>query len=73
MNKNYKPVRLAGVASKMLLASTVLLSPTALMAANSQSSNTSVMAQSQNGTIKGTVVDENGEPMIGVAIRVGGG
>lgn len=56
----------------MLLVSTVLLSPTALMAVNSQSSNASVMAQSQNGTIKGTVVDENGEPMIGVAIRVGG-
>ncbi len=73
MNKNYKPVRLAGVASKMLLASTVLLSPTALMAGNSLSSAASVMAQSQNGTIKGTVVDENGEPMIGVAIRVGGG
>ena len=74
MRKLKKPDCLSGVTSKVLLASAVLLSPATMLAGNETGARLappSVVQQSN--TIKGNVVDETGEPLIGVTIKKKGG
>lgn len=74
MKQLKNPARVAGVTSKVLLVSTMLLSPAMMMAGNGQGSNMNPPSVAQQaGSVKGNVVDELGEPMIGVTIKKKGG
>ncbi len=65
---------LTGVASKVLLASLGLLAPALASAANGEVTRiTPPHVEQQAAAIKGNVVDETGEPMIGVTIKKKGG
>ncbi len=52
---------------------TLGLTPAAALAGNSVAQPTQVAALQQTKAIKGNVVDENGEPLIGVSVRIVGG
>ena len=70
MKKLKNPVAFAGITSKVMLVSTVLLTPTAMMAGNGQRGiQTPPSVVQQSKSINGTIVDETGEPMIGVTIK----
>lgn len=65
---------LAGTASKVLLASAVLMAPAHLLAAGEAgNAYPPVLAAQQSNTIKGNIVDETGEPLIGVTVKKKGG
>ena len=51
-----------------LALSSAMLCPATMMAAGNGSTALSPQAVHQNGVVKGTVVDETGQPMIGVTI-----
>jgi len=70
MKKLMNPARIAGMTPKVLLVSAILASPTCLLADNNVGGHVSPPAiVQQAGTLKGNVIDENGEPMIGVTIK----
>ncbi len=74
MKKTWKSDSLSGVTSKVLLASAVLMAPAVLRAGNEAvKSAPPVSAVQQSNTIKGNVVDETGEPLIGVTVKKKGG
>ena len=53
--------------------STLLCVPVCSFAADAQAKAVPAQAVQQGHTVKGKIVDENGEPMIGVTVRVNGG
>lgn len=55
-----------------LALSSAMLCPATMMAAGNGSTALSPQAVHQNGVVKGTVVDETGQPMIGVTVKVRG-
>ena len=55
-----------------LALSSAMLCPATAMAAGNGSVAPSPQAVQQSGVVKGTVVDETGQPMIGVTIKVKG-
>ena len=70
MDKIKRNSCLTSVASKMLLASLGLLAPTLAFAGNLEKANVaSPYVEQQANAIKGNVIDETGEPMIGVTIK----
>lgn len=58
--------------SLMLALSSALLSPLAASAADNSNVTLSAQSVQQNNIVKGTIVDELGEPMIGVTVKVKG-
>jgi len=67
-----KCMRLTAVSATVGVAS-LLLAPANGLAAGWMSGGNAPQAVQQNGTVKGHVVDETGEPMIGVTVKVQGG
>ena len=53
--------------------SALLCVPVCSFAADAQAKAVPAQAVQQGHTVKGKIVDENGEPMIGVTVRVNGG
>ena len=64
------PGAISGITSKVMLVSTILLTPTTMMAGKIQGGiQTPLSVVQQSNSINGTIVDETGEPMIGVTIK----
>ena len=70
MKKLKNPDAISGITSKVMLVSTILLTPTTMMASKIQGGiQTPLSVVQQSNSINGTIVDELGEPMIGVTIK----
>ncbi len=69
--KNYPCAGLAGTALALGLAVSFCV-PSGVRAGNEAASPLSVQAVQQDGTVKGKITDENGEPMIGVTVKIKG-
>ena len=70
MKKLKNPGAISGITSKVMLVSTILLTPTTMMAGKIQGGiQTPLSVVQQSNSINGTIVDETGEPMIGVTIK----
>jgi TonB-linked SusC/RagA family outer membrane protein len=61
-----------GRLAMMLLCASSLVAPTSALAADTNGTNT-VTAIQQSKNVKGHVVDETGEPLIGVTVKIKGG
>lgn len=71
MKKLKNPGAISGITSKVMLVSTILLTPTTMMAGKIQGGiKTPLSVVQQSNSINGTIVDETGEPMIGVTIKM---
>ncbi len=73
MQENSKSLPLLSFAQAALLVSLSLLAPTAAFAAGGSADAHSMAVEQRNDNVSGTVVDENGEPLIGATVKQKGG
>lgn len=73
MQENSKSLPLLSFAQAALLVSLSLLAPTAAFAAGGSADARSMAVEQRNDNVSGTVVDENGDPLIGATVKQKGG